>query len=392
MHREADRLLRAQGNRAGRQRMRADGGLRPAKPPRGLVLSTGEDVPRGQSLRARLLALELAPGELDWSRLTACQQQAAAGRYAGALAGYVRWLAPRYAGVRDGLRAEVAALRDRISSEGLHARTPGIVADLAVGWRHWLDYALAVGAVDAAERETLDHRVWAALREAGANQAGYLAAAEPSGHFLRLLAGTLASGRAHCAGPSGNCPPAGEAWGWRNIGDRWEPRGRRVGWIDGVDLYLEPEAAFAEVQELARHQGDSLAVSPRTLWRRLREGGLLASWDEPRQRHTVRRRLGGHERRDVLHLRADVLSTSARPSRPSPPRSGGNSPREDAAGVVDGRGDGCAESGASRPQDCPQETWGDPDRNGAGDGEDGQKLGKEPLPETGAAPEEVIEL
>src|SRR5262249_34850875 len=63
-HREADRLLRGQGNRAGRQRMRADGSLRPEKPPRGLVLSTGEDVPRGQSLRARLLTLEVSPGDL----------------------------------------------------------------------------------------------------------------------------------------------------------------------------------------------------------------------------------------------------------------------------------------------------------------------------------------
>src|SRR6185436_13476176 len=55
MHREADRLLRAQGNRSGRMRMRADATLRPPKPPRGIILSTGEDVPRGQSLRARLL-------------------------------------------------------------------------------------------------------------------------------------------------------------------------------------------------------------------------------------------------------------------------------------------------------------------------------------------------
>src|SRR5206468_3731005 len=70
-HREADRLLRAQGNRAGRGRCRPDGSVRPARPPRGSIISTGEDVPRGQSLRARLLVLELAPGELDWSRLTA---------------------------------------------------------------------------------------------------------------------------------------------------------------------------------------------------------------------------------------------------------------------------------------------------------------------------------
>jgi hypothetical protein len=49
-HREADRLLRAQGNRAGRQRLRPDATLRAVKYPRCMIVSTGEDVPRGQSL------------------------------------------------------------------------------------------------------------------------------------------------------------------------------------------------------------------------------------------------------------------------------------------------------------------------------------------------------
>src|SRR5262249_13002263 len=138
LHREADRFLRAQGNNAGRMRLRADATLRPVKPPRGLILSTGEDVPRGQSLRARLLVLALAAaekpwkdqteveragavarGELDWSRLTTCQRDAAAGRYAEALAGYVRYLAPQYPRLRDGLRAETAALREHVNAEGL---------------------------------------------------------------------------------------------------------------------------------------------------------------------------------------------------------------------------------------------------------------------------------
>src|SRR5262249_6143903 len=95
-HKEADRLLRAQGNRSGRQRMRADSTLRPAKPPRGLILSTGEDTPRGQSLRARMLIVDVAPGMLQWDTLTGCQEQAAASVYAQALAGFVQWLAPRY--------------------------------------------------------------------------------------------------------------------------------------------------------------------------------------------------------------------------------------------------------------------------------------------------------
>jgi hypothetical protein len=341
LHREADRLLRAQGNQAGRTRMRADATLRPAKPPRGLILSTGEDVPRGQSLRARLLTLELAPGELDWSRLSACQRDAAAGVYAAALAGYLRWLAPQYPEIRDGLRGEVAALRERAHAAGLHARTPGILAELAAGWRHWLDYAEASGALDRAERAALDRRVGAALAEAGAGQAEHVAAAEPSGQFLRLLAGALASGRAHFAAPDGGRPADPDAWGWRVMEDTWAPLGRRVGWIDGPDLYLEPEAAYAEAQELARHQGESLPVAPRTLWRRLRERGLLATWDAARQRHTVRRTLGGVEARDVLHVRADTLSSGTRPSQPSngPPDAAATPEKRDGRldGPLDGR-------------------------------------------------------
>src|SRR5262249_4363119 len=130
-HRDADRLLRAQGNRSGRQRMRADGNLRPAKPPRGLILSTGEDVPRGQSLRARLFVLDIGPGEVNPERLTACQRNGTAGLYAQALAGYARWLAPQFAVVRNRLHEERDNLRDRALADGMHARTPAMIADLA---------------------------------------------------------------------------------------------------------------------------------------------------------------------------------------------------------------------------------------------------------------------
>ena len=75
-HRDADRLLRAQGNRSGRQRMRADSSLRAAKPPRGLILSTGEDVPRGESLRSRMVIVEVGPHDVSWDVLTDCQTDA----------------------------------------------------------------------------------------------------------------------------------------------------------------------------------------------------------------------------------------------------------------------------------------------------------------------------
>src|SRR6266849_4281059 len=45
---EADRLLRAAANGAGRGRLKSDTSLRPAHPPRALILSTGEEQPSGE--------------------------------------------------------------------------------------------------------------------------------------------------------------------------------------------------------------------------------------------------------------------------------------------------------------------------------------------------------
>lgn len=320
-HRDADRVFRGQGNGSGRARCRVDGTVRAAKPPRGLAFSTGEDIPRGQSLRARLLVTEISPGDVSLSRLTVCQRDASDGRYAEALAGYLRWLAPRIGDLRAGeLDRRRAELRDRAIAEapGGHARTPNIVADLAVGLGHYLDFAVEAGAIDAATRKALAARCWAALLAAGQGQAEHAEGAEPAAHFLRLLASAISSGRCHLAGPDGQAPDNATAWGWRTatIGtggfQREEPQpfGRRVGWIkpdgDRAEVFLDPDAAYAEANELARQQGAALLITEPTLRRRLHERGLLVSIDDQRQKLLIRRTLDG-ARRPVLHIAACAL-------------------------------------------------------------------------------------
>jgi hypothetical protein len=328
-HREADRILRAQGNRAGRQRMRPDATIRPPRPPRGLIFSTGEDVPRGQSLRARLFVLEISVGDILAADLTVAQGEA--GLYAKCMAGFLRWLAARYDTFRAGMRTKYAEFRQRATGGGErgHARTPGIVADLALGLDCFLDFAHEVGTLDTLCRDAIAKRGWQALAEAGQAQAEPIEAAEPSGFFLRLLAGAISSGRAHVASPKGTEPDNPEAWGWRSTpqaspdehyagkANRWTAQGRRIGWLDDGALYLQPDAAFAEAQEMARHQGEALPVAPRTLWRRMRERGLLASWDSARQRNTIRRTLEGVKDREVVHVLAEALNSRIRLSEPS---------------------------------------------------------------------------
>jgi hypothetical protein len=160
------------------------------------------------------------------------------------------------------------------------------------------------------------------------HQQRYQDASEPTRHFLRLLAAAIASGRAHLAGPAGGEPKTPQAYGWRPIavgtgpyatGD-WQTQGLRIGWVEGNDLYLEPEAAYAQAQSLATQQGEALSISPQTLRKRLYERRLLASTgkeSEGRETLLVRRTLDGC-RRDVLHLHVNCLTlhTQQNPDQP----------------------------------------------------------------------------
>jgi hypothetical protein len=322
LHRDADRLLRAQGNSSGRGRMRADTTLRPPKPPRGLVLSTGEDVPRGQSLRARVLVLEVGPGDVNEELLSLCQADAAAGLYAAAMAGFIGSIAGRYPAIRAGLRAEIVRLRREALGSRAHRRTPEIVANLAIGIDQFLAFAEAVGAIEPEEHVVLWKRCWLAVGHAAAGQDEHQSASDPAARFLELLAAAIGAGRAHVAGGDGDLPSNPGAWGWRqDTGgtgsfqhETWRPQRERVGWVAdddiGHDLFLDPDASFAAAQSMGRDVGDPLSVQPRTLRRRLHQAGFLLSVEEARHRLTVRRELGG-ARRTVLHLSASVFEGTA---------------------------------------------------------------------------------
>lgn len=318
-HKEADRVLRAQGNNSGRGRLRPDGMPRPTRHPRGLILTTGEEVPRGESLRARQLIIEIKQGDIIPPLLAEAQTAGTAGLYAGATAGFLQWMASRLDNLRAGLRDAVSQLRTE--SLGLpHRRMHDVVAHLAFGLRTFLNFAVDVGAINKTDAEQPYTSALGAMLEQAAEQREYLHAADPARRYLELIGAAIVAGEAHLNSPDGDCPKNPERWGWtafENAGYdlKYRPSGDCIGWLDDNDVYLEPSAAYRVAQKMGG-QNDGMAVSERTLRKRLAEGGCLATTDRDRGKVVVRRTLQGH-RRDVLHLDAAriMLDESAQPAQ-----------------------------------------------------------------------------
>jgi hypothetical protein len=315
LHATADRVLRGVGNRGGRGRMNADGSLRPDYPLRGFVIGTGEDAPRGHSLRARTVIVEVGPGDIDRNRLAEAQVAGREGHFVAGLAGFVQWLAGQLETLRPQLPTLLAEFRTRSQHHATHARTPDAVAHLALGWWVWLRFATEIGALTRAEAEATFARVWDALGQSAAHQAQHQVGEEPARRFLDLLGSALAGGYAHVASDEGLSPEPAEAWGWRQVTvgtgqyerTDWRPEGVRVGWVEGDDLYLDLEAAIAAAQQVGQATGSPIAVTPKTLAKRLHERGFLRSTDKAQSELRVRRTLEGRRRR-VLHLAASAIT------------------------------------------------------------------------------------
>jgi hypothetical protein len=286
------------------------------------------------------VVLELSPGDLAKDRLTEAQRAAAAGLHAQAMAGFLRWTAGKLPPIGEDLRYYVEQYRNFLSSsEGLQ-RSSSNLANLAAGFGFFLAFAQGAGAIAESEAEDLWAGVWASFREVDAGQTRHLIANDPVLRFFELLSAAITAGHAHLADPEGKAPEAPAAWGWREhpvrsgweTRDEWQPQGDRIGWVEGGDVFLEPDAAYAAAQKLGAQGGENLYVTLATLTKRIAERSLLATRDADRSRNTIRRTFEGR-RVTVLHIFGEAFHLQecpmpaevSQPSQVSPEPSARNS-------------------------------------------------------------------
>ena len=305
---KAERLLRAQGNNSARQRLNSDSTLKIARPPRGLIISTGEDLPPIQSILARCQIVEIEEGMVDWDRVSRSQEAASAGLLEQAMGGYICWLANKIHKLQKSLLLDIHSARLEFSSRGYsHKRTCTIAANQFIGLRTFCQYALDMQAINSSKYNDLLNTGYEVLGQLGINQTKIQNESNPASQFIEAIQSAISSGKAHLASPEGNHPVNASAFGWRlnkhSLDNEWQAYGERIGWVNSDEILLDPTSSYKVAQDMLHGK---LGISNRGLRKLLVSDGLVVP-ETARGTNTVRRNMSGNQR-NVLLLRKDIFN------------------------------------------------------------------------------------
>jgi hypothetical protein len=299
----AAELIRSIGNHSGRARMQADLSLARVYRPRGLVISTGEQLPDVGSILSRILTVEVRRSEIDLARLKE-QQDNGRARYGHAMAGFVAWLGAHWDELKAAAPHEAGAYSDQLRAGGQHLRVPDGLGLLHSGFVRALRYAEAVGALTAEQAEHWRATGWQVMLRLAEKQSRIVADERPALQFLTPIGEHLAQGKLRSE-PLRPSPEVGEertveAWMHR-VGS---PDAELIGWHDRDHFYLMPGVAYNHVARFYRDEGRQFGIKKHALWRALAEEGYIETEEE---HHTVRLWVNERQQR-VLMLRRSAVA------------------------------------------------------------------------------------
>ena len=281
---KADAVLRSLGNLQGRIRMRQDLSLQNTYIPRGMLISTGEILPTGESVIARTMALEFNKNQVHREVLSQAQWDAPL--YPHAMAAYVSWLAQRYPDLMRELPEAYGGLRGRAlrGDAGEHARAPGAVAALQIAVDLLGQFAVEIGALSEGDATSLSDEAWTQFAELSVQQGRRLAEANVLDQFLDII-DTLLTQEKVIFYEKGvhKTPPIGVDL---------------LGWHDADYVYLDTLAAHNRVARWLRDSGRTMAMSERDLRTALLERGILIKKEDGRL--TSRMRMNGRTNHVVV--------------------------------------------------------------------------------------------
>ena len=286
-HRDAERVLRAQGNQSGRDRLTSTTDIRGAYVPRGLILATGEDIPNGHSLQARCVIVSINKGATDTKVLSLLQEAADSGRLSQIMAEFIMWIAAKadQGKNKKDLSRIHTECKEQLTNKG-HTRTKDNLATLLSGLWLLLEFGREHGILSDENIKHFKLKALSAAQDLAHLQVSVDQDGSEADRYIQFLKSALTMGRAHLADKDGTYPHHSSALGWKMVGSgtyqRLEGQGSKIGWVDENYIYLIPKAALSVIKLLSNNNGNYLGSNERALNKTLREANMLAQCSDDR--------------------------------------------------------------------------------------------------------------
>jgi len=237
---KAEHVIRAQGNKQGRGRLKSDTSSRMTYIPRGLLLTSGEQLPSGYSHTARIFSVELDGADISLERLSAAQEKK--GLYCFAMSAYIHWLQRNWDRLNKLLPQQYYEWREQARAANQHPRLPGVVAWLYAGLSCALDFMTESEFISEEEARKVAAEGMEIFVNLSAEQSGRVDEQRPGKRFLEALRTLMDQGKA-------------VLWSKDDTEPRKPTAGETpIGWADGDGHYLlNPTAAYALVRDFCQH-------------------------------------------------------------------------------------------------------------------------------------------
>ena len=290
---KAGRIIRAQGNRQGRGRMKADRSLETGYSPRGLLISSGEQMPGGHSQTSRVITVEMEKSDIFREFLTDAQEK---GRYYNmAMSHYIQWISKNWDDLSKSLPEFWQLRREKFYKDSRHARLAGDIASLCTGLFAVTRFGMDIGSMSEKEAIAVQEDGETIFGDMIASQGERVEEERPSKRFVSVMSTLISQGRAVFGNVDDESPRIPV------------PGTYPVGWQDNNGTYLfEPKSAFGAVYQFSQTSGQPFTFREDAVWKDLIRQGI--SKQSPDGRTKISKRIYGKPTR-VIEIEKRVFSS-----------------------------------------------------------------------------------
>ena len=300
-----ENIVRYFGDRTGRERMSSDLRQITSAIPRGNAIITAESTPVvAESSLARMLCLEMSPGQIDIGRLSVMQLRSANEVLMRCMFAYIEWLKKKHVNPKEKRKNFIEELRikytlsrmtwsEKLKKEGrpFHMRMPDTLACLSVGYEYLLEFFSDMGAIGTDgcdEKKELAERFADTLFGIAMRQTRSAIEQSASHMYISKLMSLIESGDVSIVE--------------KETRPDMYPK-NLIGFCDEKYCYVFLDASHRHVKKLCREQGEDFPFSGKQVAAALASENVIESKDG---KNTFTRRFGGKSKRVMIMYRERI--------------------------------------------------------------------------------------